>query len=437
MPSRSSDAFVERAAPPWADELRNAIHARAVDEAIAAVRVEVPDLDPVRLFDALPELGAFYWRARASDRSAVALGRALTVPLDQAEQTVADLPTGARLFGSLPFDSTAEAPTLVLPRLLFERSASEVSLTCFVHRKDDGDDVVAEAVRAFRAGAEAAPTLPRPLHRHLLPEPLGWQDIVESALARIGADDIQKVVLARCVTYAFESAPTAGVILSRLRSNLPDAYHFAVREPNGSTFLGASPERLLRLDGRSLDTEAVAGTRPRSLSDARDRSLIEALSTSEKDAREHALVREHIENVLRPLAEHVTVAEHPRTMDAGPVRHLLTPISAWIRPEFSVTDVLRDLHPTPAVCGVPLKSALQIIENLEPFQRGRYAGPVGWIGAEGAEFAVGIRSGLLEGQKLTLYAGAGIVAGSDPSTEWDETEAKLSAFGTALGIEAK
>ncbi|MEM1044415.1 MAG: chorismate-binding protein, partial [Bacteroidota bacterium] len=160
---------------------------------------------------------------------------------------------------------------------------------------------------------------------------------------------------------------------------------------------------------------------------------------SEKDQREHAFVRDAIQDALLTLADHVSVDAEASAMTLARGRHLRTGIRATLRPEAGVLDVLRRLHPTPAVGGTPTAKALDAIDRLEPFDRGLYAGVLGWIGrdadgTEAADLAVGIRSGLVEGRRLSLYSGAGIVPGSDSEAEWAEIEHKIGDFARVLGL---
>ncbi|HEX8386295.1 MAG TPA: isochorismate synthase, partial [Rubricoccaceae bacterium] len=218
----------------------------------------------------------------------------------------------------------------------------------------------------------------------------------------------------------------------------PRCFHVLVAPDGGSAFVAATPERLFRLDGRRLQTEAVAGTRPRAAHDADDDRLLGELMASEKDGREHAFVRDAIVERLGPLADRVRVDGAPTAMTLALGRHLRTGIEADLAPTTSALDVLRALHPTPAVGGTPREAAREAIGHLEPFDRGLYAGAVGWIGrdaegGEAAEFAVGIRSALVRGRAVSLYSGAGIVAGSDPAAEWAEIEHKIGDFVRVLG----
>ena len=199
--------------------------------------------------------------------------------------------------------------------------------------------------------------------------------------------------------------------------------------------VSASPERLFRREGRAVESEAVAGTRPRGVSEADDAVLRDELLRSEKDKAEHEHVRVGIRETLGPLCEELEIEEGVSEMKLARRRHLISRVRGMLRGGVTDAEVLQALHPTPAVCGCPRDEALEEIRALEPFDRGWYAGPVGWIGADEAEFAVGIRSGLVRGNRLALFSGAGIVAGSVPENEWAEIEQKIGDFTRMFGFD--
>ena len=200
-------------------------------------------------------------------------------------------------------------------------------------------------------------------------------------------------------------------------------------------FLGASPERLFRRDGRSVESEAVAGTRPRGVSSADDEGLRDDLLHSAKDRSEHTYVSKGIGEALAPLCEELEIEDGVSEMKLARGRHLRSRVRGTLRDGVTDAALLDALHPTPAVGGHPRDEALERYRDLEPFDRGWYAGPVGWIGAEASEFAVGIRSGLVRGRTLALFSGAGIVAGSVPDEEWAEIEQKIGDFTGMFGLE--
>lgn len=246
------------------------------------------------------------------------------------------------------------------------------------------------------------------------PSPSTYPDRVRGALRAIDAGLVEKVVVARR-----ETLPPADPVatLQALDARYPDCWVFAISD-GAQTFLGATPELLARVRGREVETCALAGTSPPG-----DDRLLE----SEKDLREHRLVVDAIVEALTPLCSSVESAPQPNLRVLPNVQHLHTPIRATLRDDVDAMAVLEALHPTPAVCGTPREAARRLIAELEPFDRGLYAGVVGWVDGDEAELVVAIRSALLAADATWVYAGAGIVAGSDPDAEDRETLAKLDA----------
>ena len=270
--------------------------------------------------------------------------------------------------------------------------------------------------------------LPDIQQREDLPDLDGWRRQIQSVLTAIQQERLEKLVLARQTRFIFQHPPDGLSLFARLAQANPDAYQFYFQLNTHTAFLGCSPERLFRRSGRFILTEAVAGTRPRGQSPTRDRQLAHQLLHSQKDRHEHFLVIKSILQGLETLCEKVESQEEPTVLKLARVQHLASRFEGLLKPGISDADILATLHPTPAVGGFPTESALEALRRLEPFYRGWYAGPVGWLGREEAEFAVGIRSGLLHDQYAHLYTGAGIVAQSDVEAEWQEIENKLANF---------
>ncbi len=260
-----------------------------------------------------------------------------------------------------------------------------------------------------------------------------YQRAVQQALGEIAKGDYQKVVLARALKYttAEEFHPIS--VLNHLRRRYPDCYSFSIANGKGQSFIGATPERLVRVAGGRMHTTALAGSAARGDSASEDAALAQALLHSEKDLREHKLVLDSIVGRVADLNLKVEHAANPRLLGLANVHHLHTPISANLPESVHILDLVGRLHPTPAVGGAPQAPALAAISRLESFPRGLYAGPQGWVDHRGGgEFFVGLRSALIDGRTATAYAGAGIVAGSEPEKEFAETELKFKALIEAL-----
>jgi menaquinone-specific isochorismate synthase len=273
--------------------------------------------------------------------------------------------------------------------------------------------------------------LPKRLHaesRLNLPDKPQWCQSVADVLAAFEPGFYEKVVLARQATFTFPAALDAAALLRALKEKTSHCFHFLFQPHAQSGFLGASPERLYRRDHKVIQTEAIAGSRPRGHSREEDLALSTSLINSEKDLREHGYVVREIHRILSRFCNLLDVEKTPRVLALDRCQHLITAFKGKLKDGVKDPDLLESLHPTPAVGGFPRKRALEDIARIEPFDRGWYAGPVGWIEKDASQFVVGIRSGLTEGNRLHLYSGAGIVTGSHPEDEWEEIETKIGDF---------
>jgi menaquinone-specific isochorismate synthase len=256
---------------------------------------------------------------------------------------------------------------------------------------------------------------------------------VARAIARIAAGEFRKIVLARAQDLEADQPLHPLQMLNGLRQRFPDCYAFSFANGRGQSFIGASPERLVRASKGVLETEALAGSIRRGAGASEDAALAAALLASEKDLREHRDVLDDIVARLTPLGLALEYAAKPQLRRLANVQHLDTPVRAVLPEAVRLLDVLAALHPTPAVGGSPREAAVARIRELEGFPRGLYAGALGWLNARGGgEFFVGIRSALVDGAKARVYAGAGIVAGSAPEKEFAETELKFKAMLDAV-----
>lgn len=279
--------------------------------------------------------------------------------------------------------------------------------------------------RRADSGAEIAPPRPvAPLQRPRLREwsEREWSAAVRSLLERIEQGALEKAVLARAQEIEAARAIDPARVLESLVPANSECYRFFVRPGHDATFVGASPERLVARLGTEAISDAVAGT-------AADAALLE----SGKDRSEHAFVVRHIVEALTPLCDGVEAEPEPSLQRHRHLAHLKTRVAGRARAGAHVLDFVERVHPTPAVAGSPRDAALAAIRALEPSHRGWYAGAVGWMRGDGlGDFTVGIRSAMIHEHRALLFAGAGIVAGSDPASEWAETEVKLSVMREAI-----
>jgi isochorismate synthase len=258
--------------------------------------------------------------------------------------------------------------------------------------------------------------------------PREFEAAVEGATSRIAAGGLSKVVLAREVIVSAAAAHDPAAVFGAMREQFPACFCFCCGTPEAA-FLGASPELLVRRAGAGVSTVALAGSTRRSSDPAVDDHLGEQLLRSDKDRREQRIVAERIVRALRPHAVWVEAAPEPEIVKVANIQHLATPVIAQLAEPHSAIEMAGLLHPTPAVGGEPWPEAASAIADLEGMDRGWYAAPVGWMDAtEDGEFCVALRSALLRDREAHLFAGVGVVAGSDPAAELAETEVKLGAL---------
>ncbi len=293
----------------------------------------------------------------------------------------------------------------------------------------------ARGMAGFRAVEKPAdaPGFPRAPRRFTTSEAGDYRAAVGQAVQRIAAGDFKKIVLARAQDVRADEPLHPLEMLNGLRERFPDCYSFSFTRGAGPSFIGASPERLVRVSKSILETEALAGSMRRGATASEDAALADALLHSEKDGREQQEVLDDIVARLAPLGVAPEFSTRPHVRRLANVQHLQTAVRATLPPGVRLLDVLGALHPTPAVGGSPRAAAVSRIRELEGFPRGLYAGALGWMNARGGgEFFVGIRSALVDGATARIYAGAGIVAGSTPEKEFSETELKFKAMLEAL-----
>ena len=337
--------------------------------------------------------------------------------------------------GSAPQWSGFAPASLHVPEVALARRGEEVRLT-LTARVLPGDDASAVLARLDRRLGELRsaplPLLdPDPAHRVRVAStmpPEHYEAAVARAVERVRAGELEKVVLAREVEAHAPGPHDTAAVFGVLREAFPSCFVFCAGRGDAA-FVAASPELLVRRDGLRASSLALAGSTRRSADPAVDDHLGERLLTSAKDRSEQEIVSRRIARTLRPHAVWVAGAPEPVVVKVMNIQHLATPIRAQLTQPVAAVDLAGMLHPTPAVGGEPWDVAQPLIPALEGFDRGWYAGPVGWTDAnEDGEFCVALRCALLRGRVARCYAGVGVVADSDPSAELAETEIKLAAL---------
>jgi len=316
----------------------------------------------------------------------------------------------------------------VLPRIQLVHDGSETWATATTAGPDaDAESTEAALESAVGRIAETPSTRAPPpgitdLRR--TPSREQWRTQVRSVLERIEAGSLEKVVLAGALSARLRGPFRLADTLGRFEESAAGSFRFAVDPGLGGVFFGATPERLVTRRGRRVDTEALAGSIGRGGTAEEDDRLTRELVESPRIRHEHDLVARTIQDQLRGYADGLDVGDLG-VRRLGSVQHLETPISATLREPTHVLDLVSALHPTPAVGGLPPEAARRLIRETESFERGWYAGPVGWFDADGdGTFTVGIRSAVTSGEQVTMFAGNGLVRDSDPDEEWDELQLK-------------
>jgi menaquinone-specific isochorismate synthase len=397
--------------------------------------------DAVPLLDRLPAEGALSWVRRGD--GLVGLGEAarleVTGPhaLTEAAQWWASYTDGLAVdddlaipgsgpvvFASIAFDPDAGTSVFVVPEVTVGRRDGVGWITTV-------GDVDSRDVLTTEIPDDETPLRLRYADGAL--DPATWCAAVATAVERIGAGELAKVVLARDLLVSADAPLDPRRLLRRLAARFPDCWTFAV-----DGLLGATPELLLRRTGRQLSARVLAGTAPRGAG-ADDQRLADALMGSAKDRAEHALAVDSLVDALAPYCATLDAPAEPELLTLANVRHLATDVTGTQRSRgprgaAGLLELIGAVHPTAAVCGTPTRDAAAVIAELEGMDRGRYAGPVGWLDARGdGEFGLALRCAELVGDdSARLFAGCGIVAGSDPAAELAETQSKFAAFQAAL-----
>ncbi len=360
----------------------------------------------------------------------------------------ADLPDAARprAFGGFSFHAGHDpappwegffAADFVVPRVQLTRTDETTWLTVSRYGPDADPEDVGDDLESARAAVAEYPAMqpsgesPGIAATRLTTPREEWSRQVRSATDRIDAGDLRKVVLAQALEAELEGPIEIPDVLERLRRTYPDCHRFLIEPTGTASFFGAPPERLVSLSGRRVETEALAGSVARGDTPEADHELMASLTGSEKTQHEQGVVVDTIREQLAPLGE-VHVADQT-VRKLATIQHLRTPIRADLDGEEHVLSIVEALHPTPAVGGLPPERAWETIRETETFERGWYAAPVGWFDADGdGEFAVAIRSAVANDETVTLFAGNGIVADSDPGEEWEEVQLKYRPILDAL-----
>ena len=441
-----------------------------------AISMFIPSVDVLAVIEQNPNKDEFeyYWEKPVDDFAMAACGELERITTDGESRfrvsstkgkellsrvhhftTVAHTNAVVHLFGGFSFfDQSSsktwnafESASFTLPKWMIIKEGKNCILT-FTVKLDQSSDFEELKQNLYQqldaleyiCHAEEYSVSPKPNTSFVVSVPDGessehleWVESINKARKNIIEGNFDKVVLARELSIPLKNKVSDTHILNRLRFQYPDCYSFLIRQEGDSSFIGCTPERLASFNSKFVLTEGLAGSTSRGKTASEDAVLEYELLHSAKDLHEHTIVRDAIEENLSHYSDSVKHPKEPVIKKLSNVQHLYTPITAVIKEGVSRTEVLKTLHPTPAVGGFPRENAVEFIKKTERFDRGWYASPVGWINAHGnGEFIVAIRSGLIKNDEVRFFAGCGIVEDSDPEKEWEETNLKFIPMLSAL-----
>ncbi len=434
-------------------EYANTDHLNALTGSVLRIEVRMQDTDLLHWLYQQKEPVKLYWADRDQEYSMAGIGEADVISSTgamQYEDLFARLHSrlarshdhlryygGCRFYEPHPLDTGWQefhTCRFIIPAFeLFKNSDGTFLAVNFIWEKGSRflqriDQVISGLERLNFSATNGRKHQPRIIRRMDFPGRTHWEQSINTALQAFRNGTLEKIVLARKSVFEFADALDPVWLLQRLRALNPGLFYFCFQFAPGHAFIGGSPERLYKRTAQLLKTEAVAGTRPRGTSIEEDRAIGMELRSSAKDVREHRYVLESLEEALRRVCETVDTDDELSILKLSRVQHLICRLQGILQPGITDADLLARLHPTPAVGGSPRDQAISTMRELEPFDRGWYAGPVGYVGRASAEFAVAIRSGLINGKELALFSGAGIVEGSTSEGEWNEIENKIGNF---------
>jgi isochorismate synthase len=423
------------------------------------------DLDPVNLFSAATRLynDCNYWGVPLDNAWIVGAGsearitvegpdrfqRAKTSLSEVLQSAIIDGDREATpiLMGGFRFDHGSKVNgnwaefsdgLLSLPRVMVSCKSPDLWLTlnAFVISDTNVESIQAELVASAAALLEARSPERWKNVAEVVEETSReqWRAGVGEALQAVKSGCLRKVTLARMARAQSRSPIYPEIVLRSLVENYPQCRVFAIRRGD-VCFVGASPEELVSLRGTTVTSTCLAGSAPRGISEYEDSHFSEGMLESAKEREEHAIVVDWVSERMQGLCQELHWNEAPEILRLGNVQHLATRFFGTAKSGANVLDFVNALHPTPAVGGIPLAPALEMISRVEAFDRGWYTGPVGWVDGNGfGEFAIALRCALIRGKDAFLYAGAGIVSASDADREYEETTLKLKPLLTALGV---
>lgn len=349
-----------------------------------------------------------------------------------------------RYYGSICFDQGGRPSTswqkfgrfyFIIPEFEIRRSNNNATFVFNVSYKpgDRREAIIQKLLSSlgeleFNDEPVVRPFNAKVLSRADFPDKSKWKENVASVTGDLRSDHIRKVVLARKSVFQMVQNVDPVALLKHVSTSSINTYNFCFQLDESNAFIGCSPECLYSTNRGSIYTEAIAGTCLAGSDDIEQQRFQEKLLNCPKEAEEHEYVFDNVKSDLNTICSRAHVLDQRDILSLSYVQHFQSRFSGTLKDGINTQKIIETLHPTAAVNGYPKQAAKDQIRAYEHFSRGWYAGPVGWISADRSEFAVAIRSGLVQGKKISLFVGAGIVKSSDPESEWNETESKLKPF---------
>ncbi|WP_010097123.1 isochorismate synthase [Ornithinibacillus scapharcae] len=426
----------------------------------------IESINPLHFFEAGYSLhmNRTFWMSTIDNFAVVGIGNAYSINQDKADmrelqeqwntllqEAITINPfsvpgTGVIAIGGMDFDPRKpktplwdhfSSSELRIPKFLLTVRQGDSYLTSNVYV--NGNDRVAsiyeelmEIERELLSPNEKEENIPTILRQQEI-QPIKWKNTVKLATETMANGQAEKIVLARELRLDFEERVQLTDILQGLLETQPTSYIFAY-EQEGDCFIGASPERLVKVENNQLLSTCLAGTAPRGQSEIEDEKIGYQLLHDKKNLEEHDFVVQMIKQSIEEFCDDLQIPDKPILYKLRNLQHLYTPVRGLLKEGYTIFDVVKKLHPTPALGGEPREEALSFIREYEHLDRGWYGAPFGWIDSNhNGEFAVAIRSGLIQGNKASLFAGCGVVKDSDPEAEFVETSIKFLPMLTVLG----
>ncbi|MFC2947130.1 isochorismate synthase [Virgibacillus sediminis] len=433
---------------------------------LVSITKEITDTNPLQFFEAAKDTGKnrVFWASTEDEFFLVGAGSAVEITAEDnrfelmekqwdrmLKEAVIHNPykvpgTGVLALGGMAFDPVKKRTGLwesfrpghfTIPEYILTKQQGKCYLTINVYVQE-GDHPVQLSRQVQEMGGTLLAGSKRPTQDFYVTarEEIGpeeWKEAVRRATEEIQQGKAEKIVLARELRLKFDRKADIGKIMKRLMDTQSNSYIFSF-EKGDDCFVGATPERLVRLEENRLLSTCLAGTAPRGRTSEEDERFGRELLNDEKNRQEHDFVVSMIRNALAYRCTDISIPEEPVLYPLKNLQHLYTPVVARLKEGYSIFDIIEQLHPTPALGGTPRKKSLDFIRKHEYLDRGWYGAPIGWLDSNNnGEFAVAIRSSLIRGKEASLFAGCGVVADSDPKEEYQETNIKFLPMLTVLG----